>query len=206
VPQGCLIKGKEDKITVWLTCTAGYGGSTCTICKPGRFVALVATCPICGTACIYCVECNRVTCCCRHSLQHQVTSCCTTPRGKRRQCSRLGFNGGPCSPVPAAGTYSSGGTTAPCTACGPGQTSQQGAISADWCQCPAGQGLLEDTTQCTTCPPGSYMAKHSASMTVRISTHSKLCDDVHSGYSHGWPVGPTMTAVHTPSCLTGGLL
>lgn len=42
----------------------------------------------------------------------------------------------------SAGTFAPGGTTEPCIACGPDLTSQPGATSPEWCQCPAGQGFV----------------------------------------------------------------
>lgn len=66
-----------------------------------------------------------------------------------------GFGGAECLEC-KAGTYSVGGSTAPCVMCGPGQTSQAGSPSAAFCQCPAGQGLVEGQTVCSVCPAGFY--------------------------------------------------
>lgn len=70
--------------------------------------------------------------------------------------SHAGFGGSDCSKCPA-GTYSSGGSTAPCVACGPGQSSQPGSAGPEYCQCPAGQGLVNaGDTVCSVCPSGYY--------------------------------------------------
>lgn len=67
-----------------------------------------------------------------------------------------GFGGPGCAQC-KPGTYSTGNSTSPCMSCGPGQTSQAGSPSSSYCQCPAGQGLLNDGDEvCSVCPAGTY--------------------------------------------------
>lgn len=71
-----------------------------------------------------------------------------------------GFGGATCL-LCEQGTFSTGGTRAPCEPCGEGLTSKSGAPAPEYCRCPAGQGFLEeDDTVCQVCPANTYSPWH----------------------------------------------
>jgi hypothetical protein len=94
-----------------------------------------------------------------HSGQHtklwvfQVPCCC--------MMLNVGFGGPECAAC-KPGTFSTGGSTAPCQLCDPGLTSPAGAAGPDFCACPPGQGAtlvlqpVKGSSACSVCPPGSY--------------------------------------------------
>jgi hypothetical protein len=64
----------------------------------------------------------------------------------------LTYAGGPSCALCSKGFWSAGGSKAACQACGLGQTSPGGSVSAAACVCVPGRG----GPTCATCPPGSY--------------------------------------------------
>ena len=131
-------------------CAAGYGstdGTACTICPIGSFwpgapadvlaiseaIAAAAAKKKTATltACLPCKDAN------------EAGEFVTLTRGAKSEAAcvcRPGYGGSLCSLCPQ-GTWSAGGSTAPCTACGGlGTTEAEGATSVTQCGCQAGYG------------------------------------------------------------------
>lgn len=131
-------------------CAAGYGstdGAACTICPVGSFWpgapvdALAADAAVIAaaaakkkatlTACLPCKDAN------------EAGEFLTLTRGAKSEAAcvcKAGYGGSLCSICPQ-GTWSAGGSTAPCTACGGlGTTDAEGATSVTQCGCQAGYG------------------------------------------------------------------
>jgi hypothetical protein len=117
-------------------------GTTCSPCPIGYFCPSIMSEPQkCGA--------NKTT--------------LTVGASSESMCVCLPGFGGPNCDVCELGTYSAGGTLAPCTPCSQQlqSTNRMGAISEVECQCPGGYGRkigssLNDILSCVQCQLGTY--------------------------------------------------
>lgn len=73
------------------------------------------------------------------------------------ECTCIPGYGGIDCQMCQSGFFSEGGSTGPCQACGPSQTSSPGSPARGYCQCSAGNGLVHTgDTICSVCPANTY--------------------------------------------------